>query len=117
MASLLDETTHLHEQVRLKEEELAKLREEMKEKEKKKQEVIHELLGTNKQEACRHERTQRTVDTLRKSVKEKQKLINEMESRANDLQVQINGLQQSLSDKKAGISRAEDEIATLQRAI
>lgn len=113
--AVFDEITHLQRQLESRDEELARLKEEIKDKDKKKEIAINEMFGANQKEKSKHDEILGRVRSLETSVQEKEAALVEQNRTADSLTNQLESLKSSYAEEKAKVTQAHDDIDTLQQ--
>lgn len=117
ISAVYNQNTKLHSELRSKDLELAKVKEEMKEQEKRKEIALNEIFEANDKEKKRHKATKEQVLSLRMDIGEKEKRISERNQVIDALEKQVKNLHLDNAKEKEKLAHTEKKTNTLQESI
>lgn len=115
--AILDEISRQREEINIKEEELTKVRSELRDQEEKKGVAINEMFAANEAEKFKQKEIIAQVETMRKEIEEKENVITEQSEERESLRSEVKTLQSAYSREANKVARHIRDINVLQESL
>ncbi|OJJ36064.1 hypothetical protein ASPWEDRAFT_69291 [Aspergillus wentii DTO 134E9] len=111
------ENAKLYDQLKGKDEEISKLKKEMRTQDERKWTAMEEMFSANEREKDLHKATQKQLQALEKTQADKDKVIYERNGKIKALEKELQQLQSDYAKESSDLKKANTEINTLHQTI